>query len=1028
MLVTFISQCEKKALNRTRRILDAFANRIGDNVWQTAITEDGLDTVKKLLRQSATKSTAVSCHRVRTRQRSELVWVVGRKDAFNNLGFVPVNWTTKEVFMDLPIETKNILANTHGQPLSQHLFAVGYLAYQIINKLKIDSPNLAKSAFIAGILHDLGKIDPQFQQWITKKSASPKFKVANEDEPEDIKLPDDGVHIDSTVKGLGKFTFETHPRHHELSWLLAASLLKDEKNLNPTQLAQIYHGIYWHHTRPYRKEDKYFSKAEGIDKLFIKSLTNTDIDKVINQLVAVLKDFKVIAKNFQSEDFDFANLLPTLSYPYQLTKNDLPLYKNYNDLSDEVAEFIKDIKPNALHNLVRMAVINADRIVSKMPSEDLAEYLAEGSLVNALDNILQQDTNLKIEIDRCIQGFNQSYPNSERNQSQNAASSQLAELTEISEFDGRDNVAVLQGPAGCGKTKIALQWAAKTNVQKIVWVCPRVQVCLGILQDLTQADYLPNSKIEIFTGEYKKILTNGQRFEDIEETAVDDYFSGDIVITTIDQVVNNIISHQKIDGMMRFMQAHVVFDEFHELIPMTAFNLLFAELIEAKKMRKHQANTLLVSATPHDFYVKNVLQLDESDIVRVDSFNNADYQIEFKNYDDQNGEVSPLIIDKVTDNKVTFVITNTAQEAQLGFLLNQNDEHAILLHSKYTKQDKAEWFDKVYKCFKQNGSGNFQILRSGPIVQASLNISCERMFTDMTSPENWLQRLGRLDRFDSNNSLNIYTTVLPKSAETGKQSSSKAKFLANMNVWHSSVAWLNFVKDYIAEKGDTVKINDLYQIYQAFYADEKCQEKVREDLNKSLKESVKLINDKIIDPISMPSRKKQKDGVAKIANVSLRGDNRFVQMAVCEVDNQLTPTFIDEYAYPEDTDHSKITIGLTESTNRIQGGRFEMRDSNKDLVTFMHKKHHNIMAGKYPNETFKATRFDWELLKLARSPEFPIYLSYTTKDLEPIGGERERHGYAMYYVKTAKQPVGMMSIDKLKNPQSIESGLEEESN
>ena len=1022
MLVTFISQCEKKALNRTRRILDAFANRIGDNVWQTAITEDGLDTVKKLLRQSATKSTAVSCHRVRTRQRSELVWVVGRKDAFNNLGFVPVNWTTKEVFMDLPIETKNILANTHGQPLSQHLFAVGYLAYQIINKLKIDSPNLAKSAFIAGILHDLGKIDPQFQQWITKKSASPKFKVANEDEPEDIKLLDDGVHIDSTVKGLGKFTFETHPRHHELSWLLAASLLKDEKNLNTTQLAQIYHGIYWHHTRPYRKEDKYFSKAEGIDKLFIKSLTNTDIDKVINQLVAVLKDFKVIAENFQSEDFDFANLLPTLSYPYQLTKNDLPLYKNYNDLSDEVAEFVKDVKPNALHNLVRMAVINADRIVSKMPSEDLAEYLAEGSLVHALDNILQQDTNLKIEIDRCIQGFNQSYPNSERNQSQNAASSQLAELTEIAEFDGRDNVAVLQGPAGCGKTKIALQWAAKTNVQKIVWVCPRVQVCLGILQDLTQADYLPNSKIEIFTGEYKKILTNGQRFEDIEETAVDDYFSGDIVITTIDQVVNNIISHQKIDGMMRFMQAHVVFDEFHELIPMAAFNLLFAELIEAKKMRKHQANTLLVSATPHDFYIKNVLQLDGSDIVRVDSFNNADYQIEFKNYDDQNGEVSPLIIDKVTDNKVTFVITNTAQEAQLGFLLNQNDEHAILLHSKYTKQDKAEWFDKVYKCFKQNGNGNFQILRSGPIVQASLNISCERMFTDMTSPENWLQRLGRLDRFDSNNSLNIYTTVLPKSAETGKQSSSKAKFLANMNVWHSSVAWLNFVKNYIADKGDTVKINDLYQIYQAFYADEKCQEKVREDLNKSLKESVKLINDKIIDPISMPSRKKQKDGVAKIANVSLRGDNRFVQMAVCEVDSELKPNFIEEYAYPEDTDHSKITVGLTESVSRMQGGKDIARNKDKDLTIFMGSIHETIM--KQRGTEVQKIRNEKQLLGLARSPEFPIYLSYTPSDLLAV--LREGHKYAMYYVKTAKQPVGMMSIDKLKLPQSIENDLADE--
>ena len=97
MLVTFISQCEKKAINRTRRILDAFANRIGDNVWQTAITEDGLTTVKKLLRQSATKSTAVSCHRVRTRQRTELVWIVGNRNKFNEVGIVPVNWTEKEM-------------------------------------------------------------------------------------------------------------------------------------------------------------------------------------------------------------------------------------------------------------------------------------------------------------------------------------------------------------------------------------------------------------------------------------------------------------------------------------------------------------------------------------------------------------------------------------------------------------------------------------------------------------------------------------------------------------------------------------------------------------------------------------------------------------------------------------------------------------------------------------------------------------------------------------------------------------------
>ncbi|MFT6219934.1 MAG: CRISPR-associated endonuclease/helicase Cas3 [Rickettsiales bacterium] len=97
MMVTFVSQCEKKALSRTRRVLDAFANRIGDNTWQTVITEDGLITVKKLLRQSATKNTAVSCHWLRSRSRSELVWIVGNRDKFNSQGIVPVNLTQKNL-------------------------------------------------------------------------------------------------------------------------------------------------------------------------------------------------------------------------------------------------------------------------------------------------------------------------------------------------------------------------------------------------------------------------------------------------------------------------------------------------------------------------------------------------------------------------------------------------------------------------------------------------------------------------------------------------------------------------------------------------------------------------------------------------------------------------------------------------------------------------------------------------------------------------------------------------------------------
>jgi len=95
MMVTFISQCEKKALDKTRRVLDAFANRIGDNAWQTVITEEGLLAVKKLLRKTASKNTAVSCHWTRSRSRSDLIWVVGNRGKFNAEGFVAVNRTER---------------------------------------------------------------------------------------------------------------------------------------------------------------------------------------------------------------------------------------------------------------------------------------------------------------------------------------------------------------------------------------------------------------------------------------------------------------------------------------------------------------------------------------------------------------------------------------------------------------------------------------------------------------------------------------------------------------------------------------------------------------------------------------------------------------------------------------------------------------------------------------------------------------------------------------------------------------------
>lgn len=154
MLVTFISQCEKNALKRTRRILDAFANRIGDNVWQTAITVEGLNTVKKLLKASASVSTAVSCHRVKTRHRTELVWIVGRKQKFNDVGIVPVNYTDKNIatYQDSQ-QWKTLPLITHASVISAlfHDFGKATLLFQ--NKI---NPNI-----------DTEKYEPYRHEWVS---------------------------------------------------------------------------------------------------------------------------------------------------------------------------------------------------------------------------------------------------------------------------------------------------------------------------------------------------------------------------------------------------------------------------------------------------------------------------------------------------------------------------------------------------------------------------------------------------------------------------------------------------------------------------------------------------------------------------------------------------------------------------------------------------------------------------------------------------------------------------------------------
>ena len=959
MMVTFVSQCEKKALQRTRRVLDSFANRIGDNTWQTIITKEGLDTVQKLLKKTASKNTAVSCHWIRSRSRSEFLWVVGEKEAFDESGVVPVNYGIVKRFIgEKEIMLEKIYANTNGQRLDEHLFAVGYLAKIFIKKIIPDDENLAEAVYLAGIWHDIGKIDSGFQKWI---KLNKKFQ----------QLSDEGEHID---KKTGDFSWQKYPRHNELSLLLFE--IFNNSNLNKDTLQRVKHTIFWHHAKPLRNKKNDITKVVDI----YSKLSN--FEEQYNEIFETTQALLESINKFSTEDE--VTELQKIKY-FQVEEIveglDLPIYKRYSS-KEKIDSYKLNIGFNAKNNLARTAIITADRIVSQLSKEELSSYIESKNLESLVENSLKRERGLSSEIQSCLDGFEDKYPKSQRNIIQSTTAQELA--------DEEIDVGVLNGPAGCGKTKIALEWALKTSAKKIYWVCPRVQVCEGIFSDLCSEEYLVKSNIEIVTGEIKKTQINGK----VEQTQEGKEFHADIIITTIDQLVNSITTHKHITTLMEFMNAHVIFDEYHEYITMSGFNLLFAEMIEMKKYQQTDdslPNTLLVSATPNPLFVTKFLGIDKDNIIGMKSFNESDYKLKFEEFSEKDESQNPLIQEQV--DKSTFIISNTAVSAQRSFIEHQTQENSILFHSKFKKSDKEMLFNEVFKSFKKGGSHKYDVLRSGPVVQASLNITCKKMVSEMSHAENFLQRLGRLDRFGENSEVNSYTVAITQGVIEGKSKDGSSRFLAKLHSLQSTKAWYEFLSNKI-DTTKTYKINDFYTFYKEFYENKSALKFIEEDLVASLKESVIIIEQNVLNPKSFPTTKKEQNNGVKIKKNSLRGNSLFVQMAKLKVTTTEDIEILDEYACVSEDDT------MTLDMESIEG----FGDSSKNLLAFMAKKHHNIKDVK---KVYK----DAQLKTEARDPNSPIYISYTSKDLSHVNSEP--HESAYYYAVCQKQPIGVISLTQL---------------
>lgn len=116
MHVVLISACEKRALKRSRAILDSYALRAGERAWATPITLEGLQELRAALKRTASRHTAVACYRNEGMRRMCLLWIVGSARHFGPHGHFPAG-TTRRKKPEIPswIRYAALLADAAGQ-------------------------------------------------------------------------------------------------------------------------------------------------------------------------------------------------------------------------------------------------------------------------------------------------------------------------------------------------------------------------------------------------------------------------------------------------------------------------------------------------------------------------------------------------------------------------------------------------------------------------------------------------------------------------------------------------------------------------------------------------------------------------------------------------------------------------------------------------------------------------------------------------------------------------------------------------
>ncbi|MBC7330031.1 CRISPR-associated helicase Cas3' [bacterium] len=329
----------------------------------------------------------------------------------------------------------------------------------------------------------------------------------------------------------------------------------------------------------------------------------------------------------------------------------------------------------------------------------------------------------------------------------------------------KEKYIVLRAPCGRGKTEAALLWFRNLwengTVERLIFAMP-TQVTSNAMRerlgelfgDEAVALYHGRSLLEQAELQKLKLGTEQEVLNEEllpflrEENLWGEVMGKPVVVTTVDHILFSFVHGfpQSDFAFGNLQTSAIVFDEIH------AYDyLMLANLRESfRLLRKMQIPHLIMSATLPEFLLKELdlkdypLIEDEegNEIVRFTLKKKNDFLI------DEEGNLNDSVLEEIKkrteSGEKQFLIFNTVRRAQSAYRqLRNEDLPCLLIHSRFTYAHRRRKEREIIKRLK---SDEPFVLVATQVIEVSLDISSQAMFTELAPIDGVVQRAGRLNR------------------------------------------------------------------------------------------------------------------------------------------------------------------------------------------------------------------------------------------------------------------------------------------